>query len=417
MADQRARWDENRRRRGLSGDPVLLDSLPETVDPMRVSSPGLCGGQINRRGFLCSGIAFAMASTSGRGGRIASAGGDDEESYVVEASYYEKLPHKKIRCLLCPRECVIDESERGYCGVRENREGTYYTLVHSRLCTFHVDPIEKKPLFHFHPGTRSFSIATAGCNVNCRFCQNWEISQVRPEQVRSYHAPPGTVTATARKQKCASIAYTYSEPVIFFEYMRDVARSAREQGVKSVVVTGGYISHEPLKELCGQVDGIKVDLKAFSEKYYQDVVNGELRPVLDGLVTMCEAGVWTEIVYLVVPTMNDSEKELTNLARWVKQNLGSDVPIHFSRFYPQYLMKNLPPTPVTTLERAKAISDAEGLNYVYIGNVPGHDAENTRCPGCGEIVVERKGYTIRGIQLTKGLCSLCKHPVAGLWGA
>jgi pyruvate formate lyase activating enzyme len=279
-----------------------------------------------------------------------------------------------------------------------------------------VDPIEKKPLFHFHPGTMAFSVATAGCNVNCRFCQNWEISQVRPEQVRSYHASPETLAAMAQKYRCLSIAYTYSEPVVFYEYMQDSAVEARDKGVKSVVITGGYISPDPLKELCTSVDGIKVDLKSFSEEYYRDVVNGELRPVLDALVTMAKEQVWTEIVYLVVPTMNDGEAELTRLARWVKSELGPDVPIHFSRFYPQYLMKNLPPTPVQTLERAKAIADAEGLNYVYIGNVPGHPAENTYCPGCGRVVIKRRGYVISGIYLKNGRCVGCEREIAGVWG-
>jgi pyruvate formate lyase activating enzyme len=219
----------------------------------------------------------------------------------------------------------------------------------------------------------------------------------------------------ARDYRCVSIAYTYTEPVVFYEYMQDTAVKAREQGVKSVVITGGYISQEPLRELCSCVDGIKVDLKAFSEKYYQEVVNGELRPVLDGLVTMRKEGVWTEIVYLVVPTMNDGEKELTQLARWVLNELGPDVPIHFSRFYPQYLMKNLPPTPVKTLEKAKEICDAEGLHFVYIGNVPGHPAENTHCPDCGRLVIKRKGYTVSAIYLKEGRCIQCGTEIPGVW--
>jgi len=392
-----------------------LDLLPQSHSqfPGCIRFPTL-----DRRSFVKGSIALGLAATPplAFSGSLGASREDDEKLYVAEASYYEKLPYKKIKCRLCPRQCVIDDRERGYCGVRENREGTYYTLVHSRLCTFHVDPIEKKPLFHFHPGTMAFSIATAGCNVNCRFCQNWEISQVRPEQVRSYHAPPNAVTATAQKQRCLSIAYTYSEPVVFYEYMRDTAIEARKKGVKSVVITGGYISEDPLKELCSCVDGIKVDLKAFSEEYYRTVVNGELRPVLDALVTMRKEGVWTEIVYLVVPTMNDGELELTQLARWIKQELGPDVPIHFSRFYPQYLMKNLPPTPVKVLERAKDIACAEGLKYVYIGNVPGHPAENTYCPGCGRIAVERKGYTISAMNLKNGRCAECQTDVAGVWG-
>jgi len=340
---------------------------------------------------------------------------ENMQKFVREARFYEKLPNKKIRCRLCPRECVIDDRERGYCGVRENREGTYYTLVYARPCTYHVDPIEKKPLFHFYPGSRAFSIATAGCNVNCKFCQNWEISQVRPEQIRSIYLPPDDVAAMARESECLSIAYTYSEPTIFYEYMADTALAGRAMSVRSVVISAGYIAEKPLRELCGKVDAIKVDLKAFSEKYYKEVVNGELKPVLNSLVTMRQMNIWTEIVYLMVPTLNDSESEIKALCRWVNQYLGPDVPIHFTRFHPSYLLKNLPPTPVKTLDRAWQIARAEGLHYVYIGNVPGHAAENTICPGCGAIVISRSGYYIREINLKNNRCTQCRREIAGLW--
>jgi len=382
-------------------------------------APARAGLPLDRRAFIKSAVLAGLAAScpvvlrAAAGGERPDVGNDSR--FVKEAMFYEKLPHKKIRCTLCPRLCVIDDIERGYCGVRENRDGTYYTLVHSRPCTYHADPIEKKPFFHFKPGTLSFSIATAGCNVNCKFCQNWEISQARPEQLRSIYMPPNDVAELARKHRCRSIAYTYSEPIIFYEYMTDTAAAGRKEGIASVVVTGGYIQQEPLVKLCAAVDAIKVDLKAFSESYYRDVVNGELKPVLDALVTMVEAGTWTEIVYLVVPTLNDGEEEFTGLARWIKANLGGDVPVHFTRFHPQYLLKNLPPTPVTTLERAKAIADAEGLRYVYVGNVPGHPAEKTYCPGCGTVVVDRLGYTVRNVAVTNGKCKQCGHGVAGVW--
>jgi pyruvate formate lyase activating enzyme len=341
---------------------------------------------------------------------------EEIQKFIREARFYEKLPDKKIRCVLCPRECVIDDRERGYCGVRENREGIYYTLVYARPCTYHIDPIEKKPLFHFYPGSQAFSIATAGCNLNCKFCQNWEISQVRPEQIRDIYMPPLETAGLARKNDCLSIAYTYSEPTIFFEYMEDTALAGREKGVKSVVITAGYISEKPLRELCQKVDAIKVDLKAFSEKYYKEIVNGELKPVLNSLVTMRQLDMWTEIVYLVVPTMNDSEAEIRALCQWVKNYLGPDVPVHFTRFHPYYLLKNLPPTPVKTLDRAWQIARAEGLHYVYIGNVPGHSAENTFCPGCGAVVISRSGYFIREINLNGNRCLKCNQVIAGRWG-
>ena len=341
---------------------------------------------------------------------------ETDSQFVVEAKFYEKLPYKKIKCKLCPRECVVDDRERGYCGVRENRGGVYYTLVHSRVAAANVDPIEKKPLFHFLPGSLAFSIATAGCNVNCKMCQNWDISQVRPEQVHAMYAPPAGVAETAKKHRCSVVAYTYSEPVVFWEYMADTAAAARKEKLWSVVVTGGYIQQEPLKRLCESVDAVKVDLKGYSPKFYKEVVNGDLKPVLDALVTLKKAGMWTEIVYLVIPTLNDGDAEFTGLAQWVKTNLGVDVPVHFTRFHPEYLLKNLPPTPLKSLERAKAIADAEGLHYVYIGNVPGHNAENTWCPHCKKKVVERTGFTIGAVHIQKGRCSFCRQPVPGVWG-
>jgi len=348
---------------------------------------------------------------------LAWAAPDPDAKYISEAKYYEKLPNRKVKCKLCPRECVIDDRERGYCGVRENRGGVYYTLVHSRVCSAHVDPIEKKPFFHFLPGSLAFSIATAGCNVNCKMCQNWEISQVRPEQVRSVYMPPKQVAEMARQSRAAAIAYTYSEPVVFFEYVADCAEAARAVGIKSAVVTGGYIQQEPLKELAKRVDAIKVDLKGYSEKFYREVVQGELKPVLDALITIRKLGTWSEIVYLVVPGLNDSEAEFRGLAKWVKTYLGLDVPVHFTRFYPEYLLKNLPPTPLKTLERAKAIADAEGLHYVYVGNVPGHSAENTYCPKCRKPVVEREGFTVIAMRVKKGKCQYCQQPIQGVWNA
>jgi pyruvate formate lyase activating enzyme len=226
---------------------------------------------------------------------------------------------------------------------------------------------------------------------------------------------PEEIAALARQNSCPVIAYTYSEPVVFCEYVLDSAEAGRAAGVKSVVISGGYIQEEPLKQMCRRVDAIKIDLKAFSEKFYKEVVNGELKPVLNALVTLRKQGTWNEIVYLVIPTLNDSDEEFRALARWVKAELGPDVPLHFSRFHPDYLLKNLPPTPVPTLERAKAISDAEGLHYVYIGNVPGHPAESTWCPKCRRVVVERAGFTVRALNLDGGKCRFCHQAIPGVW--
>ena len=396
------------------------DALPH--DSVLPSLRNLGASEHDRRTFLklagLPGVAACVSSCVAGWPSLtlgaASAPAEDAR-FIVEAQFYEKLTYKKTRCKLCPRECVIDDQERGYCGVRENRGGTYYSLVHSRVCAAHIDPIEKKPLFHFSPGSLAFSVATAGCNVNCKFCQNWDISQSRPEQVRNTYLPPKDLASLAQQNHCPAIAYTYSEPVVFYEYMRNAAEAGHALGIKSVVVTGGFIQQEPLKKLCQSVDAIKVDLKAFSEKYYKEVVNGELKPVLDAIVTMRKMGIWTELVYLVVPALNDGEAEFRALAQWVKSNLGADVPLHFSRFYPQYLLKNLPPTPLETLERAKGIADAEGLHYVYLGNTPGNPAENTYCPKCRRAVIERIGYTVKKMHMRKGNCEYCQQSIAGVW--
>ncbi len=379
---------------------------------------------LDRRSFLkcalASGAALSIFEFSRFPAAIPAWAGpqkQDDSRFTAEAKFYQKLPNKKIKCKLCPRECTVGDRERGYCGVRENHGGTYYTLVHSRVCAAHIDPVEKKPLFHYLPGTLAFSLATAGCNVNCKFCQNWDISQVRPEQVPADYAPPKLVAQLAKQHNCPTIAYTYSEPVIFSEYLMDTADAGHEAGVRSVVVSNGYMQEESLRTAYGKMDAVKIDLKAFTESYYKDVVVGELKPVLESLITLRKMNKWTEVVYLVVPTLNDSDAEFRGLASWIKTNLGVDVPLHFTQFHPEYLLKNLPITPVPTLEHAKAIADAEGLHYVYIGNVPGHPAQNTYCPKCRRVLVERVGFTASRMLIRKGCCPFCGQKIPGVWHA
>ena len=333
----------------------------------------------------------------------------------VEARYYTKLPDREVECRLCPRLCRLGDKERGYCGVRENQGGTYYTLVYGRVCSLNVDPVEKKPFFHVLPGTTALSMATAGCNVNCKFCQNWEISQVRAEQIEHFDFPPEAAAARAVTSGCPSIAYTYSEPTVFFEYMYDTAERARRRGVRSLVVTGGHINPEPLSDLLGVVDAVKVDLKGFSESFYKTYVRGALKPVLETIRTVARSKVWLEIVYLVIPTLNDRPEDLGDMARWVRDTAGADVPLHFSRFHPMYLMKNLLPTPLSTLEAARETALGQGLRFVYIGNVPGHEAESTYCPSCGRTVIQRVGYSIEAVRLKKGKCASCGTAIPGLW--
>ena len=372
---------------------------------------------LDRRSFLkcalASGAALGMSGAAMRA-EAAPASGDDAR-YLVEAKFYQKIENGKIKCKLCPRECKVGDRERGYCGVRENRGGTYYSLVHSRVCAAHVDPIEKKPLFHYLPGTIAFSIATAGCNVNCKFCQNWDISQSRPEEVPAQYMPPRSVAEMAKQYNCPTIAYTYSEPVIFAEYLMDTADAGHAAGVRSIVVSNGFMQQDSLKEAYGRMDAVKIDLKSFSESYYSKVVTGQLKPVLNSLVTLRTMGKWTEIVYLVLPTLNDSDQEFRSLAQWIKANLGADVPLHFTQFHPAYLLKNLPITPVETLERAKAIADAEGLHFVYIGNVPGHPAQNTYCPKCRKMIVERVGFVANEMLIKNSKCPFCQQPIPGVW--
>jgi pyruvate formate lyase activating enzyme len=381
--------------------------------------------RINRRRFLqcalVSGTALGAAELAEASSALPASTGtpaQNDVQFTVEARFYEKLENRKIRCKLCPRECIVGDKERGYCGVRENRGGVYYSLVHSRVCAAHIDPIEKKPLFHYLPGTTAFSIATAGCNVNCKFCQNWDISQSRPEEVPAEFISPHRAAEIARQYNCPTIAYTYSEPVVFSEYLMDTADAGHAAGVRSIVVSNGYMQHDPLNEAYGKMDAVKVDLKAYNDSFYAKVVTGQLKPVLESLVTLRKMDKWTEIVYLVIPTLNDDDAGFRGLAAWIKSNLGPDVPLHFTQFHPEYLLKNLPITPVATLERAKAIADAEGLHYVYIGNVPGHPAQNTYCPQCRKLLVERVGFTASQLLIrNNSTCPFCGHRIPGIWHA
>ncbi len=333
----------------------------------------------------------------------------------VEARYYRKLADREIECQLCPKLCRLGDKERGYCGVRENQGGTYYTLVYGKACSLNVDPVEKKPFFHVLPATNALSLATAGCNVNCKFCQNWQISQVRPEQVESFDLPPAAVAAAAQRYGCPSVAYTYTEPIVFFEYMADAAVAARRKGVRNLVVSGGHVRPEPLEDLLQLVDAVKIDLKSFSKDFYAEYVRGDLGAVLEAIRIVAGSKVWLEVVYLVIPTLNDSPAEIREMSRWLRAEAGPDVPLHFSRFQPMYLVKNLPPTPVATLERARRIALEEGLNYVYIGNVPGHEAENTVCPACRRVVIARSGYAVRTNDVRSGKCGFCGAPIPGIW--
>ena len=334
-----------------------------------------------------------------------------------KASYYSRLSNRRVQCTLCPRSCIVSSGQRGFCRVRENREGEYYTLAHSNPCAVHIDPIEKKPLFHFLPGTAALSIATAGCNFTCSNCQNHDISQARPDDTVNIYLPPEDVVALAIRYETPTIAYTYTEPTVFYEYMLQTAKLGRRKGVLSIYHSNGYISKDALGELAQYLDGANIDLKGFSDSFYQEVTGGMLAPVLESLKILKKSNVWLEITNLVIPTKNDSSAMIRDLCDWVSAELGRDTPVHFSRFYPQYKMQNLPPTPVETLRRAAEIAHESGLDYVYIGNVPGIDEENTICPACGKRVIERTGYHVNSFELEGGNCRFCGMEIAGRWSS
>jgi pyruvate formate lyase activating enzyme len=279
----------------------------------------------------------------------------------------------------------------------------------------HVDPIEKKPFYHFLPGASAFSLATAGCPFHCAFCQNWEISRAKPEAFDGPYVPPDQIAGAAAGRNVPVIAYTYNEPTVFFEYMVDIARAAREKGIKNVLVSCGFMNAEPLSELCAVLDAIKIDLKGITPEFYRDVCDARLGPVLSSIRQIAKSGVHLEIVNLVVPTLNDAEASLTELCKWVASEIGTDVPLHFTRFHPDYRLRNLPPTPVSTLEAAYDIAKAQGIRYPFVGNVPGHPGNHTLCPECGKAVLKRSGFFLTENHITNGRCDFCGASIAGVW--
>jgi len=295
-----------------------------------------------------------------------------------------------------------------------NLDGKLITLVYGKPCAVNIDPVEKKPMFHFLPGTRIFSIATAGCNLHCKNCQNWDISQREPETTRNMDLPPEAVVRAAMEYRCPSIAYTYSEPMIFFEYTRDSGALAREKGLKNVLVTAAYINEKPLRELCKIADGANVDLKAYSEEFYREICDGDLQTVLRSLEIMRDEGVFVEVTNLVIPTFNDEPRMIREMCEWLVENMGPETPLHFSRFFPRYRMRNLYPTPASTLEKARDIALEAGMYYVYIGNVPG-EYEDTFCPECRKLLISRSGYRINENVLDDGKCPYCGKTIAGVW--
>ena len=333
-----------------------------------------------------------------------------------EAMFYEKAGGNKVRCGLCRFRCLIDDGRRGICSVRENRGGTLYTLVYGRAIAEHVDPIEKKPLYHFMPGSRSFSVATVGCNFRCLHCQNYSISQpVQGDlQIAGPELPPEEIVARALATGCRSVSYTYTEPTIFFEYAYDTAVLARKAGLKNVFVTNGYITPEALACIRPYLDAANIDLKGYSDRFYREVVHAMLKEVLESILEYKRQGIWIELTTLVIPGWNDSEEELRGIASFIAEKVGIETPWHVSAFYPTFRMTDRPPTPASTLARARRIGLEAGLRYVYEGNVPGQGGENTCCPSCGNMLIERHGFYLRSSRIELGKCPDCSAVIDGV---
>lgn len=374
---------------------------------------GRCAG---RRAFIRTGFC-ALALLSHPYPLLAFAAPEARKGFVrpYPAAFYQPLAGGLVQCRLCPRTCEVMPGERGDCGVRLNKQGKYYTVAYGNPCAVHIDPIEKKPFFHILPGSASFSIATAGCNFHCKFCQNWEISQARPEETYNFDLPPAQVVAAARQSGSASIAHTYVEPFIFYEYMLEVGRLAKPAGILNVCHSAGYINPEPLEILAAVLDAACIDLKSFDPQFYRDLVGGELEPVLQTLKILRRRGVFLELVNLVIPQYNDHPETIGRMCNWIRDELGPLTPLHFSRFYPMYKMQNHYPTPVSALEGARETALKAGLKYVYIGNFPGHQAESTFCHGCGKLVIGRRGYMVGEVHLKDGNCAYCGVAIPGIW--
>ncbi len=335
---------------------------------------------------------------------------------MKEAYLWEKIEDNSVRCNLCNHRCVIKEGKRGICGVRENKDGRLITLVYDKVIAAHLDPIEKKPLFHFLPGTTSFSIATVGCNFRCKFCQNYEISQMPRDwkRISGENIPPDAIVAYTIKNGAKSISYTYTEPTIYFELALDTARAAVRKGIKNVFVTNGYMTEEALKEIHPDLHAANVDLKSFNDKFYREMCGARLEPVLRSIETMKRLGVWVEVTTLIIPGYNDSEDELKEIARFIV-SVDPNMPWHVTRFYPTYRLTTAPSTPISTLKKARKIGLNEGVRFVYTGNVPGDEGENTYCYRCGKLLIKRYGFYVERNEIVNGRCPKCNTEIAGIW--
>ena len=356
-----------------------------------------------------SSIIDPAAPQAGENGRL-----EQLEKGVKEAMFYVELPDQAVQCRLCFRICIIPEGSRGFCGVRENREGILYTLVYGMPSAVHIDPIEKEPQYHHLPGTDILAIGTVGCNFVCLHCHNWSLSQARPGDRAIFDFPPEEVIRTALAEGVPTISFTYNDPIVCFEYLYDVARLAKENGLRIIWHTNGTINHDPLMAILPYTDAVTVDLKGFTDEAYANSA-ALLQPVLNTLKTIREQGVWLEIVNLVIPTINDNPDDIRRMSRWIADNLGSDVPLHFSRFFPNFRLTDVAPTPIETLVRAREIALEEGIRFSTIGNVPGHEFNSTFCPECDLRLIYRTHFEVIYNKIAEGRCPDCGEQIPGLW--
>jgi len=372
--------------------------------------------RLSRRHFLAS--CAAGAATLWVGGTLARRVlAATKRTNLKEAMYWRSLPGGKTQCLLCPNQCVRGPGEDGLCHARGNRNGRYYSLVYGIPCVIALDEVEKCPLNHFQVQGKAFSLATAGCNLTCKYCQNWQFSQVGPDEVpRAYDLSPEAAVAKAIEQRAGAIAYFYTEPVVYYEYMLATAMLARRRNLKNVMVTAGYISPEPFKNVLPYIDAVAFGLKGWNEKFYQEYIGCELKYIKESMQLLAQMPeVWWEVVVLIVPSLNDRMDEIAAMAKWLRDVAGPERPLHFTRFRPEYRLKTLPMTPAATLTRAREVAIQQGLKYVYVGNLPGHEGGNTYCPQCGKVVLERVLFTVVKKHMSFGNCIACGYKIAGVW--
>ncbi len=348
-------------------------------------------------------------------GNAQGSAGAAPTSELHEARHYRQLDGRRVQCEMCFRRCVVSDGGRGFCRNKVNLGGRYYTLVYGRPSALQIDAVEKEPSFHMWPGSLIFCTGTASCNNRCKFCHNWHLSQRSFEEIEHVKTTAEETVSLARLMGCDALSFTYNEPTVFYEHMFDVARLAREEGMGTLFHTNGGMNEAPLAELLEHMDAVTVDLKAFTAKFYREISASELEPVLRTLTQVHESGVHLEIVNLVVPTLNDNMSDIRRMCQWIRDTLSAEVPLHFTRFSPSYKLTGLPRTPVKTLESAAGIADEEGLQYVYIGNLPGHRRNSTFCPACGKRIIKRRHFSVLSLDVEKGRCRFCGHRIPGVW--